>query len=257
MAFQPIAHVKTAQTVVERFRALILDGALRPGDRLPSERKLAQDLDVSRPILRDALSALESEGLITVRHGEGTFVAELTGEVFSQPIAALMRGSEIGMVDYMEFRRQLEATVAALAAQRATPSDRQLLRSQREAMEAAHVNGDAQREAELDVELHTLIVEAAHNVVFLHVMRACYDLLADDVFSNRRRMYDEPGERVKLLEQHLALIDAVLSGDPVQASHAAQVHIDYVSDASRHLSDTDAREASSKLRRTIRLANAG
>ncbi len=256
MVFHPIDHTRTAQAVVERFQSLILEGALRPGDRLPAERQMAQDLDVSRPILRDALSTLEGKGLIVARHGEGTFVADLMGEVFSQPIAQLMRASHSGMTDYMEFRRLLEGDMAALAAQRATQSDRDMLQALGTAMRQAHERGDADEEAELDVELHTLIVEAAHNVAFLHVLRACYRLLADDVFSNRQRLYAQPGERALLLEQHLNLIEAILAGNAEQAKRVAHAHIDHVSRASANLNAAEAREASSKLRRTIRLANA-
>jgi GntR family transcriptional repressor for pyruvate dehydrogenase complex len=257
MVFQPIVHKRTAEAVVERFRSLILDGVLRPGDRLPAERQLAQDLDVSRPILRDALSQLEAEGLIVARHGEGTFIADLIGDVFSAPIAKLLRASPLGMADYLEFRRLVEADMAAMAADRATQSDRDMLQALGKAMCDAHANGDAKREAKLDVELHTLIVESAHNLVFLHVLRACYTLLADDVFDNRQRLYEQPGERKTLLDQHLALIEAVISGEAQSARRAAQAHIDHVSQASQHLSAADAREETSKLRRTIRLANAG
>ena len=256
MVFQPIVHVRTAEAVVERFRGLILDGVLRPGDRLPAERQLALDLDVSRPILRDALAQLEADGLIVARHGEGTFIADLIGDVFSEPVARLMRSSTRGMADYLEFRRLLEADMAAMAAERATQSDRDMLLAVGDAMREAHAKSNADLEARLDVELHTLIVEAAHNLVFLHVLRACYTLLADDVFSNRKRLYAQPGERKVLLDQHLALIDAITCGDADAARAAAQAHIDHVSVASEHLSAAEAREETSKLRRTIRLANA-
>lgn len=256
MVFQPISHQRTAQAVVERFELLILDGVLRPGDRLPAERQLALDLDVSRPILRDALAQLERAGLVVARQGEGTFIAALIGQVFSEPVATLMRSSDRGLNDYMEFRRLIEADMAALAAQRATPADREMLVSVGQKMRSAHERSDRAMEAELDIELHTLIVESAHNLVFLHVLRACYELLANDVFSNRRRLYDQPGERARLLEQHMALIDAIVDGDAGAARQAAQTHIDHVNAASRHLNAADARENTSNLRRDIRLSNA-
>ena len=255
--FEPIVHLRTAEAVVERFQTLILDGVLRPGDRLPAERQLADDLDVSRPILRDALAALESDGLIVARRGEGTFIADLMGDVFSEPIARLMRSSTHGLGDYLEFRQLLEADMAAMAAERATASDRAMLESLANAMQDAHTKGDAALEARLDVELHTLIVEAAHNLVFLHVLRACYRLLEDDVFSNRKRLYAQPGERKALLNQHLTLIDAILTGDQDAARTAAADHIAYVSETCARLDAADAREEASKMRRTIRLANAG
>lgn len=256
MVFKPIVHVRTAEAVVDRFRGLILDGVLRPGDRLPAERQLALDLDVSRPILRDALAQLESDGLVVVRHGEGTFIADLIGHVFSDPVAKIMRASPRGMTDYLEFRRLLESDMAAMAAVRATRADRDMIARVAQSMHAAHENADPAVEAKLDVELHTLIVEAAHNMVFLHVMRACYALLADDVFSNRERLYTLPGERDLLLEQHQTLAAAIIAGDANAARKAAEDHIDHVSAASRHLTASDEREETSALRREIRLANA-
>lgn len=257
MVFQPIIHQRTAEAVVERFKGLILDGVLRPGDRLPAERNMAQDLDVSRPVLRDALAVLEADGLVVARAGEGTFIADLIGPVFSDPVARLMRSSKRGMADFLEFRRLVEADMATLAASRATAADREMLLSLAQAMQDAHAEGDADREAELDVELHTLIVEAAHNVMFLHILRASYTLLADDVFTNRRRLYAEPGERDLLLNQHLALIEAICAGDNNAARRAAEAHIDHVSAASRDLDAAIRRETTSQLRRTIRLANTG
>lgn len=258
MVFEPIILQRTAQAVVERFKSLILDGVLRPGDRLPAERQLAVDLDVSRPILRDALAILEADGLVATRQGEGTFVADLIGQVFSDPVSRIMRASSKGLADYMEFRLLMEADMAGLAAQRATPADLDMLASLRQAMlDADAVDDDGRLEAQLDVELHTLVVEAAHNIVYLHVLRACYRLLADDVFSNRTRLYRLPGERGILLTQHLALIDAILAGDEKAARKAAQEHIEHVSAATRHLGDVEARETTSRLRRTIRLANTG
>ncbi|TYK94049.1 FadR family transcriptional regulator, partial [Streptococcus pyogenes] len=75
--FSRIDHSRTADEVVGQIEALILEGVLRPGDRLPGERDLARQFEVSRPILRDALKALEMRGLLTTRHGGGTHVADV------------------------------------------------------------------------------------------------------------------------------------------------------------------------------------
>jgi DNA-binding FadR family transcriptional regulator len=124
-------------------------------------------------------------------------------------------------------------------------------------MQHAHENGDAEREAQLDVELHTLVVEAAHNLVFLHVLRACYRLLADDVFDNRKRLYGQPGERKTLLDQHLALIKAITPATP-RPRDAPRRRISTMSALPANISPRQTRaKKHRKLRRTIRLANAG
>ena len=88
--FSGVSHSRTADEVVQQIELLILDGVLRDGDRLPGERELAQSLEVSRPILRDALKELENRGLLVSHHGGGTFVADIIGQVFSQPITDLI-----------------------------------------------------------------------------------------------------------------------------------------------------------------------
>ena len=85
--FAGVSHSRTADEVVHQLELLILDGVLRDGDRLPGERDLAQSLDVSRPILREALKELEARGLLVSHHGGGTFVADIIGQVFSKPIS--------------------------------------------------------------------------------------------------------------------------------------------------------------------------
>lgn len=80
-----ISHSRTADEVVQQIELLILEGVLRDGDRLPGERELSRRFDVSRPILREALKELEARGLVESRHGGGTFVADVVGQIFPNP----------------------------------------------------------------------------------------------------------------------------------------------------------------------------
>ena len=88
--FQPVDHQKTADAVVEQIENLILKGVLHSGDRLPSERDLAEQLKVSRPVLRDALKTLEERRLIEARRGGGTYVCDLIGPIFSDAVIKLI-----------------------------------------------------------------------------------------------------------------------------------------------------------------------
>ncbi|EKF20655.1 FadR/GntR family transcriptional regulator [Nitratireductor pacificus] len=229
--FSRIAHGRTADGVVRQIETLILEGVLRDGDRLPGERELARQLDVSRPILRDALKALEERGLILTRHGGGTYVADVIGQVFSPPVSALIASHRKATADYLEYRREIEAIAAEYAARRATPEDLVLLEAIMERMNAAHAAEDFEAEAASDIEFHNAIVECAHNIVLLHTLRACYRLLSDGVFLNRTRIYAMPDARNTLLGQHRAIYDAVVAGDPAAARAAAIAHIDFVEKA--------------------------
>ncbi|QLF69493.1 FadR family transcriptional regulator [Peteryoungia desertarenae] len=226
--FSEINHSRTADEVVQRIELLILEGVLRDGDRLPGERDLSQSLDVSRPILREALKELEARGLLVSHHGGGTYVADIIGQVFSRPITDLISRHARATRDYLEYRRELEGLTAELAAQRATETDKALLSRIITDMRAAHASGKPEEELSADVEFHNAIGEAAHNIILLHTMRACYRLLSEGIFFNRRAVFAFPHARERLLEQHIAIHDAVVAGNAPAAKAAAQAHIDFV-----------------------------
>ncbi len=246
--FRKIAQEKTADAAVRQIEELILDGVLRPGDRLPSERELSSRMDISRPILRDALKTLEDRCLIRSRHGEGTYVGDVIGTVFEAPMIELVRRHQRAVFDYLEFRRDVEGIAAAYAAERATRSDRIILQQVFETMLAAHEAGDPEREAGIDVEFHTAIMEAAHNVVLMHMMRSCYQLMAQAVFHNRQRLYSNPAWRDRLIDQHRRIHQAIMARDAKAAARAAQYHVDFIESALKTVDNTDAREAVSQLK---------
>jgi GntR family transcriptional repressor for pyruvate dehydrogenase complex len=246
--FSRIKHGRTADEVVAQIEALILEGVLRVGDRLPGERELAREMDVSRPILREALKALEAQGLIVTRHGGGTHVADVIGQVFTQPVTDLISRHHKATLDYLEYRREMEGITAEYAATRATEADRDLLTRTIEAMKQAHRHDDFAEEAALDVEFHSAIGECAHNIILLHTLRSCYRLLSDGVFYNRALIYTFPGAREKLLAQHVAIYEAVMAGDAARARAAAEAHIDFVAAAIGEAERSGDRERVSTLR---------
>lgn len=226
--FTPIDHSRTADEAVQQIESLILEGVLRVGDQLPAERELSKQFGVSRPILRDALKSLESRGLLTTRHGGGTYVADVIGQVFSKPVMDLIATHPKAASDYLEYRREIEGLAAEYAARRATPEDRALLDEIVGRMKASYERGDFAEEAEIDVEFHNAIGECAHNIILLHTLRACYRLLSNGIVLNRMMIFNMPDAREKLLVQHLAIHQAVAAGDPVEARRAAMDHISYI-----------------------------
>lgn len=246
--FAQISHSRTASEVVQQIELLILDGVLRDGDRLPGERDLAQDLDVSRPILREALKELEARGLLVSHHGGGTYVADIIGQVFSKPITELISRHARATRDYLEYRRELEGLTAELAAKRATDTDQALLTRIIDDMRRAHAAGDPEEELAADVEFHNAIGEAAHNIILLHTLRACYRLLSEGIFFNRKAVFALANARERLLEQHVAIHAAILAGDGEAAKRAAQAHIDFVMQAVEESARADEWGRVAKLR---------
>ena len=246
--FSRIEHSRTADEVVQQIESLILEGVLRVGDQLPGERELALQFDVSRPILRDALKALETRGLLVSRHGGGTFVADVIGQVFTRPVLELIATHRKAAGDYLESRREMEGVAADYAARRATADDLALLDGIVKRMQAAHKAADFEEEAAIDVEFHNAIGECAHNIILLHTLRSCYRLLSDGVFHNRLLVFSLPGARDELLAQHLAIHDAVRRADPATARQAAMDHITYVERAMAEAERTGDWQRVSRLR---------
>ena len=223
---EALRPLKLAEAIAERLQAMMLEGVLRPGERLLAERELARRLDVSRPSLREALALLEKKGLVVTARG-GTTVAPFL-KALAEPLAALFRGDARVAGDYFEYRRVVEAEAAALAARRATDIDRRAIRDLLAAMRAAHAEADPAREASLDADLHIAIYEASHNVVMLHMLRALAELMRDDVFYNRQGLYAREGVREQLLAQHVEIGEAVLEGAPAAAATAAAGHMRFI-----------------------------
>jgi GntR family transcriptional repressor for pyruvate dehydrogenase complex len=102
-----------------------------------------------------------------------------------------------------------------------------------QAMREAHTGGSFDAELETDVELHNAIGEAAHNIVLLHTLRACYRLLAQGIFFHRHLVFSSEDARGHLLAQHEAIYAAIMAGDGAAARKAAQAHMDYIATAIR------------------------
>ena len=246
---QQVRPIPLANAIAERIQTMILEGVLRPGEKLLPERELAVTLGVSRPSLRQALALLEEKGLL-VTSKSGTVVSRfLSGLV--DPLAELLADDERVSADYFEFRRSIEAHAAGLAALRATEPDRAAIRDCLSRMRAAHGLEDPTLEADCDVELHGLIYEAAHNVLLLHVMRVIGDLMRKGVFYNREQLYRRTGVRDVLLEQHIAIGETVINGDAKAAEKAAADHINFTYSTIEDIRRDEMRTATS-LRRIDR-----
>ncbi len=240
MTTETVKPAKAAEAVARHIERLILEGSLRPGEKLPAERELAERLVVSRPTLREGLRSLQQEGLLTREAGGGAAVAML-GTSITDPLAKLLRSRPKTADDYLEFRQVIEGTAAELAAQRATDIDLDVLTSCMRRIEASHGKDDPIDEANADADLHIAVYEAAHNVVLLHIMRALSQMLRTEVFYNRDKLYSRRGVRDLLLEQHAAIHTAILAHDPDAARLAAERHINFTRTALKEISEADAR----------------
>ncbi|NIZ13261.1 FadR/GntR family transcriptional regulator [Phaeobacter sp. HF9A] len=231
MPFQKVQPEKLSAAVVRQIEKLILRGILRPGERLPSERELAERLGVSRPSLRDALADLQERGLLASRAGAGVFVADVLGSAFSPALIQLFASDDEAVFDYLSFRRDMEGLAAERAAKFGSNADLEVIQAIFDKMEQAGDPSISDEAAELDAQFHSAILEASHNVVLLHMMRSMFDLLRRGVFYNRRIMFGQHTSYDALLGQHRAINAALQQRDPQAARQSVEAHLDYVKQA--------------------------
>ncbi|MFE5160554.1 FadR/GntR family transcriptional regulator [Streptomyces sp. NPDC056697] len=205
--------------VVEQLRAQLAEGEWQVGDRVPTEHALAEQLQVGRNTVREAVRVLVHAGMLQSRQGEGTFVVST-----SDP-AEVMRGvRRAGIRDVLELRIALEAEGARLAALRHSPDDLRRMRAALESLEAfgrageRSADGHHELHAAHDLEFHTAVVEAAHNAA----LSATYGWFSSSV---RDALVASLGDREVpsiVPADHRALVDAIASGDPAAAEAAAR-----------------------------------
>jgi len=123
MSFGPIKPKKVADAVFEQLRTRLEDGSLGPGDRLPSERELAEQMRVSRPVVREAINMLVGQGLLEIRARRGVFVRAAATPGWGDPLTNLIGESIDRLIELLDVRRILESQTAALAAEFASPRD--------------------------------------------------------------------------------------------------------------------------------------
>lgn len=218
--------------VARRIADLVKAGDVKPGDRLPSERVLADMLQVSRPSIREAMIALEVSGLIEVRSGSGIFVTEKSG---SSSISLTLTDDGKGPFEILEMRLVLEPEVCALAADRIT--DEMLDRLSGLFSSMNDLNGKPEVEA-IDREFHMLIATASENTAMEQTIEWLWRLRMQSGFSREyHRLIVQEGV-FPALEEHKAILDALRARDPDAARQAMQKHLLAATEsAARHFSD--------------------
>jgi GntR family transcriptional repressor for pyruvate dehydrogenase complex len=220
-ALRPVARAPLHEAIAERLLSHVVQSDLKVGDRLPGERDLARRLGVSRTTVRQAIVVLQTQGILEVRHGGGTFLRDL--DPTSGPLARVVeRRHRLPAV--LEARRALEIPIAALAAERRTEADLAAIASGLDLMRREVANGDIGLEG--DGAFHRAVTEAAHNPVLAELM----DRLQEAVAETRGESLSQQGRPPRSLADHEAIAAAVVAGDPDAAADAMRAHLDHVAD---------------------------
>lgn len=228
MVYKRVKQPRISDVIMQQLETMILEGALKPGQRLPPERELAVQFEVSRPSVREAMQKLAARGLLVSRQGGGTFVAEDLGSGLSDPLLELFKAHPESQYDLLEFRHALEGVSAYYAALRSTPADKATIQACYDQLQRFHEEKAFDKEVAADVEFHLAIAAATHNVVLLHMMRALFTLLRQHIWDNLEQIYPKGEMRERIHQQHQLLLQAVLDSRPEAARQAAHDHLAFV-----------------------------
>lgn len=210
--------------VTDYIKGLINSGQLKPGDRLPTERMMAENFAVSRTVIRDAVKTLAGIGLLEVKHGVGIFVATVDGTMVGKQLASLLF-HHLDTIEYVyEVRILLEKAAAFWAAERCTKEDYEKIKNLLE--EARHVNPEDYPTdfAELNRNFHLCIAEASQNPVVAMMTENILDLLENTADETPRI----PGRALRSIDQHEKVLEAIIEHKPEEAKRAMEEHLSSV-----------------------------
>lgn len=216
---EPLKKKKLFQEIVSRIQHSIRQGDLKPGDQLPTERDLTQQLNVSRTSVREALLTLEIMGYIEIRQSKGAFVREVKLEDIIEPIISAIYVDNQMVLDLLDVRDLIETETARLAAVNATSEDLKNI-------EDAII--DAENEVEYgglglkgDDLFHAAIANSSGNQVYELIMYLIRDLLS----KSREATLTIKGQPSKTIDDHRKVLDSIRGGDPEMAQKLMKEHL--------------------------------
>ena len=213
------------EEIANRLLELIRAQRLRPGDKLPAERTLATAMQVSRPVLREALRALAIMKVVEIRQGSGTYITALEPQQLVSHLDFVFSKDTVALAQVLEARRVIEVGNARLAAARIDEAGIERLDALLAEMRAAL--GDPDRFSTLDIAFHNVVCGAAANFLLGQFMGIINTLAK----VSRERTGASRSVRELALRDHRQLVQALRSGDPDAAADAMRAHLQHVEKA--------------------------
>ncbi|MFP4289211.1 MAG: FadR/GntR family transcriptional regulator [Bacteroidales bacterium] len=212
--------VNTEDLIISQIRGLINSGELKPGDKLPPERILAEKFQVGRGYIRRALQKLEFYGIIKIHHQSGSFVSELGITILDGLLSNILTLEDADMKALVEARFMIEVETAGLAAERA---DQNTLNRLKSALDQYIIKVDQNHDAmEEDILFHIRIAECSGNPV----LRSMIMVIAQDIIRQTRVIDGCKGGRTyQVIEEHKNILDAIDKGSISEAKQAMRIHL--------------------------------
>lgn len=222
---EAIRRDPVANVAIDRIKGLILSGALGPRDRLPTERELAEQLNISRPTIREAIRALTALNILESRQGDGTYVTSLDPRELAKPIDFLLRVDQDSLAFLFETRQVLEVGLARLAALRALPEDIERLEKLRD--EYRDAIDDPEACVQLDLSFHETVADSARNPIMASLLASVAALGVE----SRRRTVQSDAVREATVADHARIASAIERHEPEVAADAMREHLRHVQSA--------------------------
>lgn len=223
--YTPIQSLKVFEQVAVQIEQRILDGELHSGDRLPTERELAEQFQVSRTAVREALKILSQKGLVDMRPGRGTIVIDGAPQAFEHSLGLVMRlqlGEVGGSNSLVEVREILEVAIAGLAAARATEQEIAAMRRAVQTMDESLHDADAFIAA--DNRFHEALAQATQNTLILTLINSIVSLLSEQ----RKQIFMTGGGPQRGQVHHKSILASVMKHDSEAARAAMRAHLQQV-----------------------------
>jgi len=221
--FNPVSIDRASHVIVDQIKQLIRDGSLQPGDRLPNERDLCQQLGVSRVTVREALRVLEANGLIQVRLGAqgGSFLTTPSPEMVGDNLAHLMSLSPITASAAIEARQIFELGILPLVIERATDDDLAELRALVDEARAAREADDYS--AKMSAAFHIRLAACTHNPALEALMQSFHGPLLTSLLEAKNAA---PSMGTVGVQEHESIVDAIAERDLARAQEILSVHLE-------------------------------
>ncbi len=221
--YRPIRSSKVYEQISAQIEHLIVSGHLRSGDRLPTERELADQFQASRTAVREAMKTLAQKGLVDMRPGRGTIVIDGTSQAMQHSLGLLLRlGPADSEEQLVEVRELLEPEIAARAAERATEEQISALQAAVETMDT-HLE-EAAAYIAADNEFHRILAQATHNALLLTFVDSIVGLLREQ----RQHIFSVAGGAARGQQHHKAILEAIRHHEPETARAAMRAHLHQV-----------------------------
>lgn len=223
LMFNPVKSKKIYQYVIEQIQEMIMNGTLKDGDKLPSERILAEELDVSRASIREAIRALEILGIVESRQGEGNFICLKIGERFFEPLSIMFKLGNGKPEEILKLRMIIEVEAAAIAATRI--KDEEVLEI--EALIKEFEDAENSEElAKIDQRLHYMILQIAGNSLMINLMDTISSLMESFIRKAQNIIESEVEWKAFLIQEHKGICDALCNRDPEKAASEMRKHLE-------------------------------